>query len=42
MVSPAYFRTLRVALRRGREFSEGDNAEAPLVAVVNETLVHRF
>jgi predicted permease len=42
MVSPAYFRTLRVALRKGREFTEGDNAEAPLVAVVNETLVRRF
>jgi len=42
MVSPAYFRTLRVALRRGREFTEGDNAEAPLVAMVNETLVRRF
>jgi putative ABC transport system permease protein len=42
MVSAAYFRTLRVALRRGREFTEGDNAEAPLVAVVNETLVRRY
>ena len=42
MVSAAYFRTLRVALRRGREFSEGDNAEAPLVAIVNETLVRRY
>jgi putative ABC transport system permease protein len=47
MVSPAYFRTLRVALRQGREFSEGDNAGSagsapPLVAVVNETLVRRF
>jgi putative ABC transport system permease protein len=42
MVSPAYFRTLRVALRQGREFTEGDKADAPLVAVVNETLVRRF
>ncbi len=42
MVSPAYFRTLRVALRQGREFTESDNAEAPLVAVVNETLVRRY
>jgi putative ABC transport system permease protein len=42
MVSPAYFRTLRVALRQGREFTEGDKAEAPLVAMVNETLVRRF
>jgi predicted permease len=42
MVSPAYFRTLRVALRQGREFGAADNADAPLVAVVNETLVRRF
>jgi putative ABC transport system permease protein len=42
MVSPAYFRTLRVALRQGREFTEHDGADAPLVAVVNETLVRRF
>jgi putative ABC transport system permease protein len=31
-----------VALRQGREFGDGDNADAPLVAVVNETLVRRF
>lgn len=42
MVSPAYFRTLRVALRQGREFTERDDVEAPLVAVVNRTLVRRF
>src|SRR5579862_849357 len=42
MVSPAYFRTLRVAVIAGRAFNEGDNAQAPLVAVVNETLVRRY
>src|ERR1019366_3546362 len=42
MVSPAYFRTLRVSLREGREFTEGDSAEEPLVAMVNETLVRRY
>ena len=42
MVSPAYFRTLRVVLRHGREFTEGDSAAAPPVAIVNETLVRRF
>jgi predicted permease len=42
MVSPAYFRTLRVALRQGREFNERDDPGAPLVAVVNETLVRRY
>ena len=42
MVSPAYFRTLGIALRRGRGFGDGDTAEAPLVAVVNETLARRY
>lgn len=42
MVSPAYFRTLRVSLREGREFTEGDSVEEPLVAMVNETLVRRY
>ncbi len=42
MVSPGYFRTLRVALRQGRPFTEADTADAPLVAVVNETLVRRY
>ncbi len=42
MVSPAYFRTLRVALRQGRQFTASDQAGAPLVAVVNEALVRRF
>jgi len=31
-----------VALRQGREFTERDDVEAPLVAVVNRTLVRRF
>ena len=42
MVSPAYFRTLRIGLRQGRQFTGHDGADAPLVAVVNETLAHRF
>ena len=42
MVSAAYFRTLRIPMRQGRSFTEGDTAGAPLVAVVNETLLRRF
>ena len=42
MVSPAYFRTLRIPWRQGREFTGADQADAPLVAVVNETLVRRY
>jgi putative ABC transport system permease protein len=41
-VSPDYFRALGVALRRGRFFTEADTAEAPRVALINETLRRRF
>jgi predicted permease len=37
-VSPGYFRTMRTNLIAGREFTWRDTAEAPAVAVVNETL----
>jgi predicted permease len=37
-VSPDYFRTMRVPLRRGRPFTEADRSNAPLVVIVNETL----
>jgi putative ABC transport system permease protein len=37
MVTPELFQTLRVPLRRGRAISPGDDASAPLVAVINET-----
>jgi putative ABC transport system permease protein len=37
-VTPAYFRTLEIPLKRGREFSERDDAVAPLTAIVNESL----
>jgi putative ABC transport system permease protein len=42
IVTPDYFRTMRVALRVGREFSERDNESAPRVAIVNQTFVRRF
>jgi predicted permease len=37
-VTPAYFRTLEIPLKRGREFSERDDASAPLIAIVSESL----
>ncbi len=37
-VTPAYFRTLEIPLKRGREFSEHDDAAAPLTVIVNESL----
>ncbi|MDX1395282.1 MAG: ABC transporter permease [Gemmatimonadota bacterium] len=42
LVSPAYFEAMRVPLRAGRSFDEGDASGAPDVAVVNEALAERF
>ena len=41
-VAPDYFRTLRLPLRRGRDFTGADTASAPPVAIVNETLARQF
>ena len=37
-ISPQWFQTLRVPMKAGREFIEADNAQAPKVLIVNETL----
>ena len=41
-VSPGYFTTLGIRLRRGRLLERGDRADRPGVAVVNETFSRRF
>ena len=41
-VSPDYFATLRVPLRRGRVFAETDGPDAPRVAVVDDELARRY
>lgn len=41
-VSPAYFRTLHIPLRAGREFAATDLASAPSVAIVSQRLANRF
>jgi putative ABC transport system permease protein len=41
-VTPEYFSTLGVRLRRGRLIEDRDTADAPLVTVVNEVFVARF
>ncbi len=38
VVTPDYFRTLRVPLKTGRDFGDRDRHGAPLVAIVNESL----
>lgn len=35
-VSPGYFATVRLALRKGRLFDSGDDGHAPAVAIINE------
>jgi putative ABC transport system permease protein len=40
-VSPDYFRTLEIPLKRGRFFSERDDAKAPRVAIINQTLARQ-
>lgn len=41
-VSPDYFRTLRIPLVAGREFTERDREGAPLVLVINEACARKL
>jgi putative ABC transport system permease protein len=42
VISPRYFETTRTPLLSGRDFSERDNGDAPLVAIVNQEYARRF
>jgi putative ABC transport system permease protein len=42
VVSPGYFRTLKIPLAAGRDFSGEDTATSPPVAIVNEAFVRRY
>jgi predicted permease len=41
-IDPPYFETMRIALLRGRGFTDSDNESAPLVAIINLTMANRF
>ncbi|HEX4163897.1 MAG TPA: ABC transporter permease [Bryobacteraceae bacterium] len=42
IISPDFFRTMRIPLLAGRRFTERDSEHSELVAVVNQTLVRRY
>jgi predicted permease len=42
VVTPRYFHTLEIPLRRGREFAEQDTEKAQRVAIIDEALARRF
>jgi predicted permease len=42
LISPGYFSTLEIPLKRGRAFTISDKAGAPGVAIIDESLARRF
>jgi predicted permease len=41
-VSPSFFATLGIPLREGRNFTDQDTNDSPLVLIVNQTFLRRF
>ncbi len=41
LVTPDYFKTMRIPVLAGRDFTDRDDLRAPLVAVINETFARR-
>ena len=41
-ISPTFFETMGIPLRRGRAFTDRDQENAPLVGIVNEAFASRF
>ncbi|MFY9571156.1 MAG: ABC transporter permease, partial [Blastocatellia bacterium] len=42
IVDPNYFRTMSIAVREGRSFTDRDTASAPTVMVINQHMARRF
>jgi putative ABC transport system permease protein len=41
VATPDYFRAMRIPLLRGRAFNERDDADSPMVVVINETMARK-
>jgi putative ABC transport system permease protein len=41
-ISPHYFRAMGIPLKAGREFTEHDQEQAPLVAIISESMARNF
>ena len=41
-ITPQYFHTMEIALRRGREFTAHDDLHSPSIAIISESLARRF
>ena len=41
-VAPDYFKTMRIPILQGREFTDQDAATAPCVAIVNQDMAHKY
>src|SRR6185436_3780552 len=41
LVTPDYFKTMRIPLLKGRDFTDRDDLQSPLVAVINDTFARK-
>jgi putative ABC transport system permease protein len=41
VVTPAYFQTMRIPVKAGRDFTDGDGMDSPFVAIINEALARK-
>jgi putative ABC transport system permease protein len=41
LVTPDYFKTMRIPILKGRDFTDRDDTQTPLVAVINDTFARR-
>src|SRR5690348_4041962 len=42
IIDPLYFQTMQIPVMKGRAFSEGDGGQAPLVAIINQSMAQDY